>query len=285
MICIQGVWAQSLMHSKPLDYNAGFAGSKKYDRISFHLNEFSNQSRNSYFSYDKLVKPLKGGIGFYGNRKSIKTVDFEERTHDVTKIGAVYSPKFIVKNSILISPSLGLEYSYYALQSIRFLDETTSQRVETSEHNIVSVKPGILVNTKKGYFGYTIHNQFFNGLNNLHSFQTGYVFQLDKKINIIVDGRYNHGVIVDNFWRNYTSQLNLAYQYGVLFVGAGLNDQKFVSGLFGLKLINLKVNVAYHVLNPQNLSNVELGVQYVFNKYNKEKLELPFRKWLLKLRM
>lgn len=281
-----GVRAQSLLHSKPLDYNAGFSGSKTYDRISFHFNEVSENSRNAYFSYDKLIKPLKGGIGLYGNRKKMTNhFDKSSKRYELTKVGAAYSPKFIVKGKYQIAPSLVIDYSRFNYQKTSILDETNSLLVEEDSYGFIGSDIGVLANSKNGYLGYTFKKQYGEANTLLHSFQTGYILNLDKKINLIFDGRYNHGSQIDDLWRTYTSQINMAYQYGILFVGAGLNDTKYVSGMLGVKLINLKINAAYHILKPENISNVELGVQYVFNKNNEEKLQTPFKKWLIKLKM
>lgn len=290
ILCFQGVWAQNLMHSKPLDYNAGFAGSKKNDRISFHFNEIGDNSKNSYFSYDRLVKPLKGGIGVYGNRKNIALSSINnnqevKNEYLLTKVGGIYSPKIILKNKYLISPSLLVDYTKLNFQKKQKLDETNSILLNEVNEGSVGSKIGILINSKDGYFGYSFEKQFSATNYNQHSFQAGYIFNLDEKVNIILDGRFNHGLLLDNLWRNYTKQFNLAYQYGVLFIGAGLNDYKYVTGMMGVKLINLKINAAYHVLRPSNMSNVELGLQYTFDNNSDEKLQLPFKKWLLKLRM
>lgn len=291
MICFQGGWAQSLLHSKPLDYNTGFAGSKKFDRISFHLNEMSKTSRNTYFSYDKLVKPLKGGVGFYYYRNEFTNPYYRnaktlEDKHNVNGVGFAYSPKIILKNKYLLSPSISLGYIVHKDMLLEKIDESTSLFLkENQDIHYFDNKIGLLINSKNFYFGYTFNSQL--GLNkfNLSSFQGGYVLNFEEKRNLLIDARYNQGTYLESEWRNYKTQLNLSYNYGILFFGAGLNDQKYISGLLGLKLINLKINAAYHILKSENISNVELGIQYVFNKENEEKINLPFRKWLLKLRM
>ena len=291
IFCLQEGWSQSLLHSKPLEFNAGFVGNKKVDRISFHFNEISANSRNAYFSYDRLVKPLKGGLGFYANRKRLFVEDnsaFSSIKNDYlfTKVGIAYSPKFILKQKILLSPSVVLSYDKFDYQRVKPLDETDFLLLNEYTLNVLGAKIGILINNKNGYLGYTLDNQF-TGVEQLkmHSIQAGYVLNLDKKINFIIDGVYNHGSLLDNYWRSYTKQLNLAYQYGVLFMGAGVNDYRFISGMIGLKLINLKVNMAYHFISPNHFSDVELGIQYVFDKNNTEKIHLPLKKWLLKMKM
>jgi len=286
VLYFQGVEAQSLLQSKPLDYNAGFAGSKTYDRLSFQFNEIGENSRDAYFSYDRLVKPLKGGIGFYGNRKMKDNV-FENSNiqHELTKVGAAYSPKFIIKNKYQISPSILIDYSRYNYQKTSTLDETNSLLLKENDFGFIGSNIGVLANSKNGYVGYTFKNQFGEADLSLHSFQVGFIKNICKNGNFLIDGRYNYGSQIDNIWRTYASQVNLAYQYGILLMGAGFNDTKYVSGMIGIRINNLKVNAAYHILNPEKFSNLEVGIQYVFDKTNKDKLQTPFRKWLLKLKM
>ena len=289
IICFQGgLEAQNLLHSNPLEYNPGFAGAKKYDRISFHANQIEANSRNNSFTYDRLVKPLKGGIGVFAKRKDIKNVNKisvnvrEEQRHDLTKMGLVYTPKIILKSKFLISPSVSLSYNYYRTEITQSIKEIRPIVVQVNQFGFLNVKFGVLINSKKGHFGYTINNQLTVKENFYHSVMAGYVYSLDKKANILVDGRFNYGDRLDNYWRNYNSQVNVAYQYGTLFTGFGLNDVNNMVGLMGVKLINLKINVAYHIFEKHNMSNFEFGVQYIFDKDNKEKINLPFRKWLLK---
>ena len=181
VLYFQGVEAQNLLQSKPLDYNAGFAGSKTYDRISFHFNEIGENSRDAYFSYDRLVKPLKGGLGLYGNRKQ-KTEIFENINinNELIKVGVAYSPKFTVKNKYQISPSLLIDYNNYNYQRISTLDETNSLLIKENSFGFIGSNIGVLANSKDGYLGYSIKNQFGDASSTLHSLQAGYIQNVCK---------------------------------------------------------------------------------------------------------
>ena len=284
---MQDGYSQSLLHSRPLELNNGFAGAKKYDRISFHFNEISSTSKNSYFSYDKLVKPLKGAMGIKGNRRSIlkEISENESSTKEIAKVGLVYSPKIIINNSILLSPSAEVSYIKYDLETAQKIDEINSLLVSTEEHKFIENTIGLLANSSIGYIGYEFKAQFVVKNYFQHNFQAGYVHKISSNKNVLIDGIFRVGDRIDNDWREYKNQINLAYNYGILYVGAGLNDQKYASALLGVRLINLKITSAYHFIRPSNMTNVEVGIQYVFNKDNKEKIVTPIRKWLIKLKM
>lgn len=286
LVCQIG-YSQSLLHSKPIDLNNGFAGAKKYDRISFLFNEISPESKNSYFSYDRLVKPLKGGIGFDGTRKQLTTQfnDKENCSKELIKVGLGYSPKIIISNSILISPSVSIHYAKLNTEIRRQVDEVSSLLITESNYKFIENSVGVLANSSIGYAGYELKSQFIDKNYFQHNFLVGYVHNVAEKRNILIDGVYRIGSLVDNDWRNYKSQINLAYNYGILYVGGGLNDQKYASALMGIRLINLKVTSAFHFIKPNNMSNLELGIQYTFNKNNKEKIVTPFKKWMIKLKM
>ena len=176
-------------------------------------------------------------------------------------------------------------YLNYKQNITQKLDETNSLLIsENTDNHYLGSSLGVLINNKNGYFGYEFKSQIGQKKYSLHSFQAGFVHNIDSKINIIIDSKFTHGTLLDHNWRTYSKQINAAYQYGVLFLGVGYNDFQYFSGMAGLKLVNLKLNVAYHVLSPNNFSNVEIGIQYTFNKNNKDKLKLPFEKWLIKLK-
>ena len=289
ILCFQGGRAQSLLHSKPLDYNSGFAGNKTYDRISLNVGKLTTDARNIYFSYDKLVKPAKGGIGTYISRKNNQLTDLNANNisedNELNELGIVYSPKYIVKSKVLISPSASMSYANYNRQLRQKIDETNSILLsENTQKSYVGNSIGVLLNSKIAYIGYQFKSQLGEVTYTKHQAQLGLTHKLDSKTNLIIDTRFSHGTLLDDKWRSYQHQINVAYQYGVLTMGTGFNDFSSISVMAGLKLINLKINAAYHVLSPSDFAKVELGVQYVFNKNNQEKLELPFEKWLIKLK-
>lgn len=284
----QEVKAQSLLHSKPLDFNPGFAGSKTYDRISFNVNELSSQSRNLYFSYDRLVKPLKGGIGCYAQRELLKNgiQPNWENKNEKTTTGLVYSPKIIVKRRFLLSPAIDIAGILHKTERTQQVDEVTSLLLYRESSIYLRSKTGFLLNSENFYTGYHFINivgnqQWYNS----HDFQAGYIHGISLRNNLLIDARWIIGEQHPEYMRTYKKQLNMALQHRNVFLGAGINDLTTVSVMGGLKLINLKISAAYHVLSPSNVTNTEIAVQYVFDKDNDEKLMLPFRKWWIKLKM
>lgn len=284
----QEVKAQSLLHSKPLDFNPGFAGSKTYDRISFNVNELSSQSRNLYFSYDRLIKPLKGGVGFYAHRELLNNgiEPNEETKNEKTTTGLVYSPKIIVKRRFLLSPAVDIAGILHKTEQTQQVDEVASLLLYRETDLYLRSKTGFLLNSENLYAGYHFitvvgHQQWYNS----HDFQAGYVHGITLRNNLLIDTRWIIGEQHPDYMRTYKKQLNVTLQYGNAFFGAGWNDLTTVSVMGGLKLINLKISAAYHVLSPSTFTNTEVAVQYVFNKNNDEKLMLPFEKWWIKLKM
>jgi len=279
----QGAIAQSLLHAKPLDFNAGFAGSKTHDRISFQINQMSGESFNSYVSYDKLVKKLRGGIGFYMNNKQLilhypNATGFEDRL-DIKKVGAVYAPKFILADKYSISPSVSLAYfNFYTQENFR-ISESNLMLISEKNNHYVESSLGVLLNTVQSYLGYEYKSQW--GVINYkrHTAQAGYTQPINRKQSLIFDTRYANGFLIDDYWRSFAQQLNVSYRYGSLFVGGGYNDFSSFSAMFGMKLINLKIATAYHFLQAQHISKFDVAVQYVFNKQTDEKLKLPFERW------
>lgn len=135
----------------PMQYNSSFAGQA--DQLRFSSNYFLSRYRpridsyqSGFFaSFDQFVPAIRSGIGFNAGYMYSSLHDRPPYPNievpSVYNIGLAIAPKFSIKGKVTISPSLDFNYNYH---------KSTNWEIREYQSRV-----GLLVNTAKGYIGFT----------------------------------------------------------------------------------------------------------------------------------
>lgn len=139
----------------PMQFNPSFAGEAGGPRFSssIGLRTAGGDRSNSYTlnaSYDQFIPALRSGVGFSGRYLNASSRLMSSAGY---AFSAAIAPKFSLKGKYTISPSLELTYGSSNV--------TINNWVVTNEPRYTSgyawqSRAGLLVNTRKWYFGYSI---------------------------------------------------------------------------------------------------------------------------------
>lgn len=163
MLVSQTLFAQdpvfTQLYSAPLYLNPSFAGSSACSRVQLNYrNQWSTISAYQTWnlSYDQYVHPIRGGVGFvsiYDNsgKGTIRTYSNS----------LIYSYKMVIKDKIMISPSVKIGHRYKVLDWDKMTFSDGAQDVPPKQtHSRPDFGAGVLVNTKNLTTGFAIDHLF-----------------------------------------------------------------------------------------------------------------------------
>lgn len=264
LLCITLVSQAQLLMTTPLEVSGGLSGNEGHSRISFntHYIDINSRTFNSYASYDWLSNKLRGGVGIVYSQSRLRNQYAELNTENA---GVFYSPKFILKQKVALSPFAGLRYSYAYNYSLL--------NVKQENSHVLFPQVGILANKKTWFLGYktTYMDNIQKFINN---YQVGKFFKLK-------DENYGIGVIwLDNFdfnleSLNYFFRPNLVYTYLKLSrfsLGVGKRRYGFQNWSYTITYRTNNWKIGYSILSPEISPRHEIGFQYIFKKKEENKL-------------
>lgn len=265
-------------------YNPSFAGSTGKGRITSINGVLGiNGTTSHYLSYDQFVPKLYGGIGAYFNRSNLTSI---WKANQNTGFGVIYSPKFTYnENTITIAPSIGLEGSYrYFNYNLNSNDDDDDDTSRISRGFYGQINSGILINTKKSFFGFT-WNDITNTRLNLNdgnyskfntAIQAGYIIKSKKN----PKRSFSPIVSLNIFKRSFSAiqydwVTNFNFKRDKFLWGLSTKSRFNIGGMVGYQSSGWKIGLAFFSgERAYNYSNYyELAISKTFDpqKLNKNR--------------
>jgi len=239
----------------PLLFNGSFAGEGEAPRIHSFLDYtnlgYSHPIIGIFTSYDQFVPALGSGVGiFTGFSLSSNSISYRYG-------GAAIAPKFSYKGKFTISPSLDFRYSSF--QSVPL------------ERKFFSSSAGLLINSSRFFFGYSItifRNAISDGLYQprrintslgFSVFQLGYTFQRSQESKFA----FTPQILIVPFMGAFPAKFLMNFKYDKVLWGIG--DNGLHVGWQTEKLRIMAFNdVFWRILDDRNYNTTNISFRYVF---------------------
>lgn len=245
----------------PLEVNAGFAGSAdegKHRFIATYRNQWQGSSENSpqsmFFSYDKKIKGLHGGLGLTAFRDQMGNGDV------FSGVSGIYSYHMKLGKNTVLQPAVKSSFMRHV-----------HSNPEVQDSDLRTYGAGMVLHTKRFYAGVGADHFFGNGSNGVIGF-TGYEQTLTAQIGTdFRNGESGDWVISPHAL--YKRQagidqvtLGTVVRYRNLMSGVGYTTNNGFRATAGLQTDNFRIGYSFELPTAentafQNFNTHELGIQ------------------------
>jgi hypothetical protein len=143
----------------PMQYNGGFAGEAGSPRVNtvagVEYDRYNGYGLVMYASYDQFIPTIRSGVGVtVGYTGSKEAGGYLADFISVGKgpyLSLAVAPKFSIKGKVTVSPSVNVSL-YWGRN-----EYWNGQADQEYKINTVRSRVGLLFNTEKFYFGYSVH--------------------------------------------------------------------------------------------------------------------------------
>lgn len=226
--------------------------------------------QTAFFSYDQYFKSMRGGVGinYYHDKGGAMKADV---------LDFIYAPHIIIKNKIIIKPSIGLglyqhSVDFTGLTWGSMYDPQTGavnySNAPSGKEKIVTydVSTGLLVYTKKLYFGASvnhltepelrrktpnyIYGLYSFNLSRRYTYHGGYSFIINPEKQFSITPSFL--LMYQNSASSIIGTITARYKYFLLGAGYRINDALVMNAGFEFKFFRLSYSYDYTVSSLTN---------------------------------